>query len=227
MNNFLELVKRRRSVRRFKKDKIPDEYIEIILEAARWAPSASNSQPWEFVVIKNEETKEKIIKYYINQRRLKREVEMTRAEEFRHYSGVSLKEPGFKNAPVFIVVIGDPRVKCACPLMTYREKGEKHFISSLANAVLLMHLQATELGIGSQYISDISSPYMEAMLKDLLDIPEIYEVYEMIAIGYPDKEPSVPSRRELREIIHQEKYERKKFRDDGKIKEFIKNITQK
>ena len=227
MNSFLELVKKRRSVRRFKKDKVLDEHIERILEAGRWAPSASNSQPWEFIVVKDEEKKEKIIKYYIRQRELKREAEMTRDEEFRHYPGVSLQEPGFKSAPVFIVVIGDPRIKSACPLMTYREKGEKHFISSLANAVLLIHLEATELGLGSQYISDISSPYTEAMLKDLLGIPEIYEVYEMIAIGYPDEEPSIPFRRELNEITHREKYEKQKFRDDREIKEFIKNKTQK
>ncbi len=58
---FLELVKKRRSIRRFKPDSVPDEYIEKIIEAARWAPSGANSQPWEFVVIKDQETKDKIV----------------------------------------------------------------------------------------------------------------------------------------------------------------------
>ena len=59
---FLELVKnRRRSVRRFKPDPISDEYVEKIIEAARWAPSGFNAQPWEFVVVRKQELKGKIM----------------------------------------------------------------------------------------------------------------------------------------------------------------------
>ena len=49
---FLELAKTRRSIRRFKSDPVPDELILKILEAARWAQSGGNSQPWEFIVIR-------------------------------------------------------------------------------------------------------------------------------------------------------------------------------
>jgi nitroreductase len=55
--DFLELAKKRRSIRRFKSDPIPDEYIGKIIEAARWAPSGGNSQPWEFIVIKKRSQK--------------------------------------------------------------------------------------------------------------------------------------------------------------------------
>ena len=60
-NSFLELVKKRRSVRRFKPDPVPDEDIEKIIDAARWAPSGFNTQPWEFVVVREKELKDKII----------------------------------------------------------------------------------------------------------------------------------------------------------------------
>ncbi len=53
--NLLELVKERRSIRKFKPDPIPDEYVDKIIEAARWAPSGGNSPPWEFIVIKKQE----------------------------------------------------------------------------------------------------------------------------------------------------------------------------
>jgi nicotinate-nucleotide--dimethylbenzimidazole phosphoribosyltransferase len=57
---FLEVLQARRSIRTgFLKDKpVPDELIEKILEAGRWAPSAGNSQPWEFLVIRDLEIRE-------------------------------------------------------------------------------------------------------------------------------------------------------------------------
>ena len=59
-DSLLELVKKRRSIRRFKPDPIPDENIEKIIEVARWAPSGFNMQPWEFVVVKKAELRSKI-----------------------------------------------------------------------------------------------------------------------------------------------------------------------
>ncbi len=53
--DFLEFLKRRRSIRMFQNKMIPDDEIEMILEAARWTPSASNRQPWQFIVIKDKE----------------------------------------------------------------------------------------------------------------------------------------------------------------------------
>ncbi len=53
--DFLEFLKRRRSIRMFQNKMIPDDEIEMILKAARWTPSASNRQPWQFIVIKDKE----------------------------------------------------------------------------------------------------------------------------------------------------------------------------
>ena len=52
-DDFLSLVKARRSVRHFRPDPIPDGYVEKMIEVARWAPSGFHSQPWEFVVIRD------------------------------------------------------------------------------------------------------------------------------------------------------------------------------
>ncbi len=48
---FMRIIKERRSIRRFKPDPVEGAKIDMLLEAARWAPSAGNAQPWEFVVI--------------------------------------------------------------------------------------------------------------------------------------------------------------------------------
>ncbi|MFX0040752.1 MAG: nitroreductase family protein [Promethearchaeota archaeon] len=59
---FLKFLKGRRSIRSFQDKPLSEKELEMILEAARWAPSASNRQPWEFIVIKNKETLVKLAK---------------------------------------------------------------------------------------------------------------------------------------------------------------------
>jgi nitroreductase len=54
--NLINFLKRLRAVRRFRPDPIPQEIVDAVLDVARWTGSASNTQPWEFVVIRNEET---------------------------------------------------------------------------------------------------------------------------------------------------------------------------
>ncbi|MEM2929107.1 MAG: nitroreductase family protein [Nitrososphaerota archaeon] len=58
--DVLEAIYSRRSIRSFKKKQVEEEKIIKILEAAIWAPSSHNSQPWEFIIIKNQETLKKI-----------------------------------------------------------------------------------------------------------------------------------------------------------------------
>ncbi len=59
--SILDIIKSRRSTRRFKTDMVPDEDLNAVLEAGRWAPSADNKQPWKFIVIKNREIMIKIV----------------------------------------------------------------------------------------------------------------------------------------------------------------------
>jgi nitroreductase len=57
MNEVLNSIKNRRTIRKFKPNSIDDEMLQVILEAGRWAPSFSNLQPWRFIVIKDQGTK--------------------------------------------------------------------------------------------------------------------------------------------------------------------------
>ena len=61
--NVLEAIRNRCVVRQFKPDIIPDDVLFKILEAARWAPSPFNTQPWEFIIIKDKETLKSISKF--------------------------------------------------------------------------------------------------------------------------------------------------------------------
>jgi nitroreductase len=60
---LLALMRSRRSVRRYLPDPVPDDVLQQILEAGRWAPSANNQQPWAFVVVQDEQIREKVAQH--------------------------------------------------------------------------------------------------------------------------------------------------------------------
>ena len=221
IEKFIDLVKSRRSIRAYRPDPIPDEYVQQIIEAARWAPSGGNSQPWEFIVIKRKDLKEKIADLFMRSIRPVREAELTREKEMR-IPGLEMEmpEPGFKNAPAFILLCGDPRLNQAAPLMAYQKWGHEVFISNLASAFLYMQLAAKSLGLGSQWVSAAGS-LMEADLKIVLHIPEPLKIYDMMAVGFPAYQLAPRSPRNIEEMTHYEEYDRSRYRTDQQIKDFI------
>jgi len=222
IDELCELAMNRRSIRGYQKDKeVPEEVIRKILEIARWAPSGGNGQPWEFIVIRDKETRDKIADLFLKQQEHKKEMEMAVRGDAK------MTGAGFRNAPVHIIVLGDPRVNESYPIRTREEKSDSHFYTGLGNATLLIHLAATSLGLGSQYVSDASSPYMATMLKVLLGVPEPLKIYHLIPIGYPAGSVDPRPRRELDEIVHHEKYDRNKFRNDKEMEKFIETLTRR
>ncbi|MCX9011158.1 MAG: nitroreductase family protein [Candidatus Methanoperedens sp.] len=118
-----EAIRSRCSVRQFKPEVIPDEDIRRILEAARWAPSPFNTQPWEFIIITDKETLKAISKY-------------------ARYSGY------LADAPMAIAVVVPP---LSNKFSWVESIGEPKFAA--AKAVQNMMLAAWELGIGSCMVS--------------------------------------------------------------------------
>lgn len=220
IDELRQLAMQRRSIRGYDENReVPQSAIEMILECARWAPSGGNGQPWEFVIVRDKETRHKIADIYLKQLEPKREMDLAVRGQAK------MTGDGFRHAPVHIVVLGDPRVRESYPIRTKLEKAESHFITGLANATLLIHLAATSLGLASQYVSDANSPYMETILKVLLGIPEPLRIYHLVPIGYGKSEVGAPPRRELDEIVHYGKYNMKKYRDDTQIEKFITTLT--
>jgi len=227
IKNLLALIKNRRTIRQFKADPIPDKYVHSILEAARWSPSGANSQPWEFIVIKDKATKNKIVELHKEHAKYFQKIELTREKKMRFPPMAEPKPvPGFKDAPVYIVVCGDPRTMECYPLGVVLEKSDNTFVSSLACAVLNMHLAATALGLAFQWVSQTASPLMETQLKRMLNIPSSLKIYDMVAIGYPAAFPKPKYLRKLEDIVHWEKYDKAKFRSDEQIKKFILKLRR-
>ena len=220
IDELRELAMRRRSIRGYDESReVPEEALRAILDCARWAPSGGNGQPWEFVVVRDKETRHKIADIYMKQLEPKREMDLAVR------GTAKMTGDGFRYAPVHLIILGDPRVKESYPIRTKLEKADSHFTTGLANATLLIHLAAASLGLASQYVSDANSPYMETLLKALLGIPEPLRIYHLVPIGYAKGNFATPPRRALEEIVHYEQYDMKKFRDDAAMERFVNTLT--
>jgi len=226
-DDLLNLVKKRRSIRRFKPDPIPDEYIDKIIDVARWAPSGFNMQPWEFLVIKKPELKRNIVDLISDIRPLTRNMEQAREQWMGkpwRMTGLTEKNMDYTTAPVYILLLGDPRTNVGLPMFIRHDENSRQMIyySSLANAFNYMHLAATTLGIGTQWVSITHTGYVQSMIKQLLGIPAELEVFDMIALGYPEIKPRPKLMRNREEMIHYDDCGPDDFRDYEEAMEFVK-----
>ncbi len=228
INSFLELVKSRRSVRRFKPDPVPDEAIANMLEAARWAMSGANAQPWEFVVVRDNDTRQKIVDSWLEPHREVYTIEQTRIPELRLRP---LRDdfdtaPPWQDAPTLIMVLGDRRTYQATVLAAHFLAGEggtdATYLKNMANATQLMHLAAAAQGLGSMWLS-VARVWGQA-IKQILDIPEMLDLHTIVAVGYPAYTPKAPYRRRLADIVHYDRYDRSKYRSAEQIQQFLYSL---
>ncbi len=225
--DLLQLVQARRSTRAFTTDPVPDALVDQIIEVARWAPSGTNTQPWEFVVVRDKETKERIAGFVKAQAYPAHEVELTRPEDMRWPSAARpVSDPGWKDAPVLIVVCGDPRTQRSYPLVTQLVRGDLVFDSSLAGAFLYMALAATALGLGCQWTTAASNPFVMPLVMELLGIPDDLVIYDMMALGYAAAPPKPRFVRERAEFTHYDHYDHTKHRTDEQVREFIRRLRK-
>lgn len=213
---LLDMMRHRRSSRTgfLENEDVSIDKINLLLEAARTAPSGGNAQPWEFIVIRDRDMRMQIADLYKHQLRDKIELE----KAIRGTARVS--GAGWRNAPVLILVLGDPRTSLCFPLRTAEDKADSHFFTGLANATLQIILMAESMGLSTQYVSDAASPYFSLMLKHMLGIPQELRVYHIIPVGYTDVAATPKSRRPLETMVHYERYDSSKLRSLDDLQKF-------
>jgi nitroreductase len=137
MLDIFDLFKSRRSIRSFTSEDISNEDLEKILEAARWAPSAGNIQPWEFIIVRKPETKREIAKAALNQMFI-------------------------EEAPVVIVVCANE----ARSSWTYGSRGATLYcIQDTAAAIENILLAACALGLGTCWVGAFHEDEVRRILK--------------------------------------------------------------
>ncbi len=224
-NDFLEFVKTRRTIRAIKPDPIPEDVVDRLIEAARWAPSGFNMQPWEFVVVKDLSLRTGIKKVVDDYRTNDFfAMEATREEwqgsPWRPSQGV---EFGLPLAPVFIVLFGDTRRNVGLPMAARYtfQKMSSIFDSTLSNAFLYMLLAAHSLGLAAIYTSATKYPKVGGLIKSLLNVPYYMELYDMLLVGKSDLKVAPKLMREKDEMIHFDKAGSDEFPSEETVKKQI------
>lgn len=181
MGSVFEVIKKRRSVRRFGRKEVENEKLRVILESARLAPSSENSQPWHFVVVKCRETI----------RRLAEAVPI----------GPKSINRWLKTAPLIIAA-------CARPAPILHRMGQiidkDYHRIDVAIAVEHMVLTATDLGLDGCIVGWFG----RRRARKILNLPLSMEVVLLLALGYGQKEQIKPGRprKKLEDIVSFESY---------------------
>ena len=173
MNEVIKNIHERRSIRFYESTPVKDEDIETILECAKIAPSALNSQTWHFTVLRD--------------RALMDEISAANKEKALA-SGIPAEiekasEPdydNFRGAPMAILISVDNESPGS-----YRE-------ANCANAATVMTLVATSLGLGSCYIASFNAVLKTPAGADLLarlNLPEGYAPLFAVCLGYKAEDP--------------------------------------
>jgi nitroreductase len=224
---LLELFEGRRTLRAIKPDPIPDELVEKLLEAARWAPTGFNMQPLEMLVVKDLALRtaiKKIVDDYKNSDFFA--LEATR--EKWQGSPWTIETHGKWDcplAPVFILVMGDTRRRVGLPMAArYSEqKGDSIFESSISNAFMYMWLAAHTLGLAAQPVSGVKYPLVQGLVKDLLNLPDFIYVYDIFLVGHNAMEggPSTKLMRHLDEMVHYDRAADDEFLSEEELRKQI------
>jgi nitroreductase len=174
--DLFEVVEKRRSIRSFKPNSIPQEDLKKILEAGRLAPSGGNCQPWYFIVVREMETK-------------------------RALAAASNNQMFMADADVIIVALGDP--KASSKKLPYTLSATRiPYKQDPMIAVEHMVLAATALGYGTCWIG----AFNEEEVKKILKVPKDLAVIALLPVGVPNENPPARPRKSFNEIFFKESY---------------------
>lgn len=185
MNNVLDLIKARRSIRKYLDKPLSKHSIDTLIEAARWAPSGMNHQPWGFIVVQDK----KLIKElsdrsipYIN-KLIEENPKLRRYKRRMAEENFSI----FYHAPCVIIIFG--------------KKESYSYEIDCAMAAQNMMLTARDMDIGSCWIGMMKALENDEWFKNTFKIPEDYVIVAPIALGYFDKKDAGHVERKPAEIL--------------------------
>ncbi|ABB14860.1 nitroreductase family protein [Carboxydothermus hydrogenoformans] len=190
-----EILKGRRSIRKFKKDPVPREVVEELLEAALWAPSGKNRQPWEIYVVGGEKRDELARLIAESGKHIKPKLEELFPEKI-----VKITLQFFENvgdAPVIILFYIPKYEFSVNHLMSgyerhYNEENRIEAIMSVSALVENLMLLAYERGLGTCWMT--GPRYVADEIDRFLGVTD-KEFVCAVVLGYPDQNPPVPPRK--------------------------------
>jgi len=180
-----DVLKNRRSVRKYKPDVIPEADILRIIDAARTAPTSGNQQPWKFLVVRDKNKINQMKESCINLSLKRNTPKGLTKEQFEEKIRTNLGN--YFSAPVYIIVLTDNK-------SMYPDYN--HWDGPMAAGYLM--LAARALGYGTVFITD---GIPENVTKDVLGIPDTYTRVCITPLGIPVEWPQSPSKKKLEEFV--------------------------
>ena len=201
-----------RAVRRLKPDPIPNDVLKRILQAAAWAPSGGNVQPWRIVAVRDTQLRQQIGELYKPQwekygaesrRGLERLEGEARAKRERMLAAADYLGENMGTAPVLLVVCFNPDIMA----ITDADLGRPSVVGggSVYPAVENLMLACVSEGVGCTLTTLLC--YEENAMKTLLEIPDDWHTCGVVAIGYPRSKGHGPiSRRPPEKLVFEDKF---------------------
>jgi 5,6-dimethylbenzimidazole synthase len=223
---LMQVVRGRMTNRAFAAYNVPREHFEMILEAARHAPSGANAQPWHYIVVTDPGVKETIGQCFMDEQQRRAKLHM--GFPTPNYSGV-------KTAPGLIVVAADFRFIRAFPVLNdgseldqkYRQNAERILLQSVAASTMSAHLAAAALGYAVWWITAIGQEEIQERIKPLLGVPEELAVIDIMCFGPPAKPSYKRWKRSLGQILNWGKFNPANFMTTEQIDQWIKETRHK
>ena len=219
---FYKAIYSRRDVRsHFISKRIEDNVLSKILHAAHHAPSVGFSQPWNFILIKDIETKKKIKESFEEEKNRSSKL----VKEPKRSKYLSFKLEGILESPVNLCVTYDP-TKFG-PFVIGRSSIPEAGLYSVCCAIQNLWLSARTEGVGLGWVSILSNE----TLKETLALPEYVVPVAYLCLGYVDEFAEKPDletagwlpRLELKDVVYFEKWNDKENKNWDGIKEMIRN----
>jgi 5,6-dimethylbenzimidazole synthase len=224
---LLDIMKGRMTSRQFDPAYVvPAEHYDMILEAARHAPSGANAQPWHYIVVTEAATKKKIADYFVDEQRRRAKLKMKfPTPNYR----------GLETAPGMIVIVADFRYTRAFPVLgdgsaldrQYQQNAERILLQSVAASTMSAHLAAAALGYGVWWVTAIGQENAQKAMKPLLGVPEDLDVIDIFCFGPPAKPPYKRWKKTLGEIASRERFDMKNYQTPEDIDRWVQETRHK
>jgi len=199
VEELLNIIKERRSVRDFSRDSVSDREIQVLLEAARFAPSNSNRQAWKFLIIKNNNVKKNIADV-VNKKIAEIKEVLSEPELIESFDNYSKYLTFFQDAPVVIIALSKQSPSFLERLskkmnLEFADRKINSELMSVSMAIQNIQLTAHALGLGT---CCMTGPLIAAdEIKSLLDVQPPFELAAIVPVGRYEQLPSVPPRKDV------------------------------
>jgi 5,6-dimethylbenzimidazole synthase len=222
----MDVVRSRMTNRAFAPAEIPRAHVEMILEAARHAPSGANAQPWHYVVVTDPDVKRAIGQCFVDEQQRRAKLRM--GFPTPNYGGV-------KTAPGLVVVVADFRFVRAFPVLNdgsetdrrYRQNAERILLQSVAASTMSAHLAAAALGYAVWWITAIGQDDLQRKIRPLVGVPEFLSIIDVMCFGPPLKPSYKRWKKRLDQIVSWDRMDPADVMTDEQIDEWVKTTRHK